>query len=174
MGISIESKRVKKQTLFKFTAIFLFTIFTLQAPTSIQAQESADDLSWFHLPEKKQIEDQKRNDVQIVEDFTAHTLDAGEFKLGLNIDVGIWDGIMVGTSLVSIIAGAPRLQFKVNAWKNQQHSISVMLAGAYADSHTLSIWIDSKKHFNELEAKVIQPGLMWSCLLYTSPSPRDS
>ncbi len=142
--------------------IIITTVLSTTSLNPLYASEASNDLSWFHLPEKKQIDNQKRNDVQIVEDFTAHTLAAGEFKLGLNIDIGILDRLMVGTSLLSIVAGAPRLEFKVNVWNSSKHSISTTLAGAYADENTLAIWMDSKKHFDELNAAVFQPGLTWS------------
>ena len=96
----------------------------------------------------------------LVEEFTAGMLNKGEFKIGTDLDYGLFDRAMIGTDIVSNLVGAPSIQIKISLWESTSTRIAFGLRAAYLTKKTL-LWGSMGDHFDELDAKAIRPSLNW-------------
>lgn len=106
----------------------------------------------------------------IVEDFSAETLDAGDVKIGTTLDYGLSPDLMIGTDIVAAALGASSIGAKWSAWGNGEHRVALGLRGAYLTKSTL-FWGalgGIRDHFDTLDARVISPSIAWTNTL----SPR--
>jgi len=103
----------------------------------------------------------------LVEDFTADTLAAGEFKIGADVQVGLTERFMIGTDAFATILGAPTIGLKAEIWQSGAHRLSFGLRGAYLSRNT-ALWGHLKDNFQALDARIVRPSLSWTRTL----SPR--
>lgn len=107
----------------------------------------------------------KQHRFSLVEPFSAHTLAAGEFKLGLiNVDYGILDRWMIGTDFLADAVGAPNIKTKLAIYQGLHHNFGIGLRAAYLDRETI-LWGGVKDLFEELEARVFSPSVSWTVSL---------
>lgn len=97
----------------------------------------------------------------LVEEFTASTLDQGEFKVGTDLDAGITDRLMVGTDITALVVGVPTFQAKFLALTQNKHSWAVGLKLAALDRDTL-LWGNAQEHFTNLSARIMRPSVSWT------------
>ena len=98
---------------------------------------------------------------ELVEEFTAATLAKGEIKLGTDVDVGVSDRFMLGTDLVAAIVGATTLQAKWRVYESAEHQLALTTRAAYLSKKTL-LWGNLNEHFEQLEARIVRPGVAWT------------
>lgn len=98
---------------------------------------------------------------KLIEEFTAETLQAGDIKIGSDLEFGMTDGIMIGTDVVAFALGVSTLQAKYKINEGSRHQFALGLRTAYLNGKTL-LWGSVNDHFDELDAKIIRPSLAWS------------
>lgn len=98
---------------------------------------------------------------ELVEEFTAQPLPAGEFKIGTDVDFGLTDRLMLGTDLVAAAVGAPTLQTKWLFYQSPEHQLALHARAAYLSKKTL-LWGNLDQHFEKLDARIVRPGLVWT------------
>ena len=103
----------------------------------------------------------------LVEDFTADTLAAGEFKIGADAQVGLTERFMIGTDVIATMLGAPTVGLKAEVWQSGTHRLSLGLRGAYLSRNT-ALWGHLKDNFKALDARIVRPSISWTRTL----SPR--
>ncbi|MCX6110740.1 MAG: hypothetical protein NTZ90_14190 [Proteobacteria bacterium] len=103
----------------------------------------------------------------LIEDFTADTLAAGEFKIGADAQFGLTGRVMIGTDAIATVLGAPTLGLKVDVWDHGAHRVALGLRGAYLSRNT-ALWGDLKEQFRALDARIVRPSVSWTRTL----SPR--
>jgi hypothetical protein len=103
----------------------------------------------------------RANRYVLVEEFTASPLEAGEVKLGTDVDVGLTERWMLGTDVVAAAVGATTLQTKLLVFENAEHQVALNLRAAYLSKSTL-LWGSVNEHFDELDARIVRPGVAWT------------
>ena len=99
--------------------------------------------------------------LQLVEPFTAHTLQQGDIQLGTMLDFGILDRVMIGTDLIATAIGAPTAHIKANVYQTENNSFAIGVREGYLSRSTL-FWGSSRDDYEELSAKIIRPSVSWS------------
>jgi hypothetical protein len=99
---------------------------------------------------------------QLVEEFTAPTLQQYEFKIGSDFEVGLTDRIMLGTDSWSTVMGIPTGTTKVGIFENGQHQVSLGLRAIWLTLGNLSDFAPAKDYFRYLNAKVFRPSIAWT------------
>lgn len=103
----------------------------------------------------------------LVEEFTAESLEAGEIKIGTDLEAGLGGGVMIGTDVIALAVGATTLQGKVKVWESGEHRVALGVRAAYLSKKTL-LWGSVNEHFDELDARIVRPSVAWTNVL----SPR--
>ncbi len=103
----------------------------------------------------------------LVEEFTAHTLQSGEIKIGTALELGLTNEFMIGTDLIAAAVGATTLSAQMTTLERGRHKFALGIRGAYLSKKTL-LWGSVNEHFDKLEARVVRPSLAWTHTL----SPR--
>lgn len=103
----------------------------------------------------------------LVEEFTALNLAVYEIKLGTDMEVGLLPELMIGVDLVAAAVGAATFTAKYQFFADHEHQLALTLRAAYLNRKTL-LWGSANDHFDELDARILRPGLAWSNVL----SPR--
>jgi hypothetical protein len=109
-------------------------------------------------PEAKALQHRPQD---LVEEFTALTLSAGELKIGTELEYGLSDRFMVGFDMLSTLVGAPTFQAKYFALERGPHRFALGMRAAFIDRDTI-LWGSAKDHFDELEARYFRPALAWT------------
>jgi hypothetical protein len=97
----------------------------------------------------------------IPDEWTASVVPQGTMVLGSLAEVGIWDGVMVGTDPAAIALGAKTAQVK---WQLPNFGEDDWSLGIkYISMSRKSLWWgDMSQRFSKLEAKIIRPSIAWS------------
>lgn len=103
----------------------------------------------------------------LVEEFTANTLPAGETKLGTDFEVGLTDKVMLGTDLISTAVGAPTIAAKMLVYSANANQFALGIRAAYLSKNTF-LWGSVNEHFKVLDARIVRPSVSWTNTL----SPR--
>ncbi len=103
----------------------------------------------------------------LVEEFTASTLQAGETKIGTDLEVGLTAKVMLGTDLISTAVGAPTIAAKALVYSGSENQFALGLRAAYLSKSTF-LWGSVNEHFDELDARIVRPSVSWTNTL----SPR--
>lgn len=109
----------------------------------------------------------RANRHMLVEEFTAHTLESGELKVGSALELGLTSEFMIGTDLIAAAVGATTLSAQTTVLERGKHKFALGLRGAYLSKKTL-LWGSVNEHFDKLEARVVRPSIAWTHTL----SPR--
>jgi hypothetical protein len=97
----------------------------------------------------------------LVEEFTADTLDAGETKLGTDVEVGLTPNVMIGTDAVALLLGATTLAAKAQVLDVGEHRVALGVKAAYLSKSTL-LWGSVDEHFRKLDARIVRPSISWT------------
>ncbi|MEZ4743201.1 MAG: hypothetical protein R3B45_12280 [Bdellovibrionota bacterium] len=126
--------------------------------TSILSQDtSAQDLQKYN-----------KGHYVLIEEYTAHTLPHLGLKLGSELELGLFNSMIIGTDTYSLIAGIPSIHSKVLILEHSHHKFSLGVRAAWLTLKNISKYAPAKDHFESLEAKVIRPAISWTNTL----SPR--
>lgn len=145
--------------------ILSIALLTVIAPYTTYAQ-TKDTLQEDQTHSNTMINSLDKRD-NLVEYFTAYTLNSGETSVGFDLDHGLTDEIMIGTDLLATVIGAPTIKSKWLVWSKTKDSISLGLSAAYLNEKTL-LFGTIKDHFDTLDARIVRPSGSWSRII----SPR--
>ena len=98
----------------------------------------------------------------LVEPFTAFTLDAGEIQLGTELNLGLSQGLMLGTDALSGLAGIPSFYVKKRIWEINEHIFSLSVQGVWLTLDLLANWSRARSHYKRLDARMLRAALIWS------------
>lgn len=98
---------------------------------------------------------------RLVEEFTADTLDQGEFKVGSDLEYGVLRQAMIGTDVITTALGAPTFQAKWQLWDKGAHRLALGFRAAYLTKETL-LWGTVGDYYKELKARMVRPQVSWS------------
>lgn len=98
---------------------------------------------------------------KLIEEFTAETLQAGDIKIGSDLEFGMTDNVMIGTDVVAMALGVSTLQAKYKINEGERHQFALGLRTAYLNGKTL-LWGSVNDHFDKLDARIVRPSLAWS------------
>ena len=97
----------------------------------------------------------------IPDEWTATVVPPGTMVLGSLAEVGVWDGVMVGTDPAAVALGAKTAQIK---WQLPNFSEDDWSLGIkYISMSRKSMWWgDMSQRFSKLDAKILRPSIAWS------------
>jgi hypothetical protein len=97
----------------------------------------------------------------IPDEWTASVVRPGSVVIGSLAEVGVWDGLMVGTDPSALLLGAKTAQVKCQIPSFGEDDWAVGLK--YISMSRKSLWWgDTSQRFSKLEAKIVRPSISWS------------
>jgi hypothetical protein len=138
----------------RHTVSILLCTSLLRAPGAL----SQGDIIPIEPEKTEPIPDSQR---RLVEEFTAETLEQGEFKIGTDAEYGVTRRLMIGTDLITSALGAPTLQGKYRVWEQGPHSIALGFRAANLTKETL-LWGHAGEYYDRLSARMVRPQISWS------------
>ena len=111
---------------------------------------------------QKNLPETAQTSSDLVEPFTAFTLDKGELQIGTEINYGLSQNLMIGSDTIGTFVGIPTLYTKYKAFDNSKHIISVSARAIWLRLDVLASWARAKSHYKTLNAKLVRPGVIWT------------
>lgn len=144
-----------KALLLLGLALFMGLVALVLSPTLARAETYfGSDIT----EEFKPIPDYR---FELVEPFTGFTLQRGEFKVGTDVDYGLFERVMIGTDFMSDVIGAPNFQAKWRFLDWPEHKFALGVRAAFLTRDT-ALWGSFKDHFDALDARIIRPSISWT------------
>ncbi len=149
------------------TRVLLIALALYASAASAQDQAPAPEPPATLTTEEPPKDPGRENRHVLVEEFTAHTLQSGEIKIGTALELGLTNELMIGTDLIAAAVGATTLSAQMTVLERGHHKFALGIRGAYLSKKTL-LWGSVNEHFDKLEARVVRPSIAWTHTL----SPR--
>jgi len=123
----------------------------LFVPSNITFAQSATDDGNQSNPRKSPL----------AEEWTASVLPAGKFAIGSMLELGLGQGLMIGSDPTATALGAKTIQAKWQLPSFGEDDWSLGLKVASINRRSIW-WGDVSKRFSKLDAKILRPSIAWS------------